>query len=115
MKLPDRSVLGFIAVPKARYSRGPAVAAVICEGQFATLLGRSRRLPRRSVEGHQNQFPPKCLSVRCGFGQGTFAWTQAEALDHIDALLAFGFVEQSGEGSERRIRISELGHRYIKD
>jgi hypothetical protein len=39
----------------------------------------------------------------------------AEALDHIDALLAFGFVEQSGEGSERRIRISELGHRYIKD
>jgi hypothetical protein len=51
------------------------------------------------------------------------AWTaagwdglpSAEARDHIDALLAFGFVEQSGEGSERRIRISEVGRCLIED
>ena len=51
------------------------------------------------------------------------AWTAAgwdglpvaEALDHIDTLLAFGFVEQSGEGSERRIRISEVGRCLIED
>jgi len=51
------------------------------------------------------------------------AWTAAgwdglpssEALDHIDALLAFGFVEQSGEDSERRIRISEAGRCLIED
>jgi len=34
-----------------------------------------------------------------------------ETLDNIDALLAFGFIEQSGEGSERRIRITEPGLR----
>src|SRR5207237_8225074 len=36
-----------------------------------------------------------------------------ETLDNIDALLAFGFIEQSGEGSERRIRITEPGLRVV--
>lgn len=35
-------------------------------------------------------------------------------VESIDALLAYGFVEQSGQGSERRIRISELGWRVLE-
>ena len=35
-------------------------------------------------------------------------------VERIDALLAYGFVEQSGQGSERRIRISELGWRVLE-
>jgi hypothetical protein len=46
------------------------------------------------------------------------AWDNApltEVLDNINALLAFGFLERSGEGSERRIRISDLGRRLLED
>lgn len=37
------------------------------------------------------------------------------AVARIDALLAFGFIEQSGEGSECRIRITEAGLRFVED
>ena len=39
----------------------------------------------------------------------------ADIFETIDALLAYGFLEQSGQGSERRIRISELGLRAVED
>ena len=32
-------------------------------------------------------------------------------VDTIEALLAYGFLEHSGQGSERRFRVSELGQR----
>ncbi len=38
-----------------------------------------------------------------------------ETLDNIDALLSFGFIEQSGSASERRLRITELGRRVAKE
>ena len=34
-----------------------------------------------------------------------------EMVDTIEALLAYGFLEHSGQGSERRFRVSELGQR----
>jgi hypothetical protein len=38
-----------------------------------------------------------------------------EIFERIDALLAYGFLEQSGQGSERRLRLSELGQRLLED
>src|SRR4029077_10468368 len=40
-------------------------------------------------------------------------WDEA-TLNNIYALLAFGFIEQSGEGSERKIQITEPGLRSPK-
>lgn len=39
----------------------------------------------------------------------------SETLDNIDALLVFGFIEQSGSASERRIRITEPGRTVAED
>ena len=37
--------------------------------------------------GHEDQFPPTSLSARCGFGQGTFAWTHGNGRDAPKAAI----------------------------
>jgi hypothetical protein len=43
------------------------------EGPFSTQPGGLSQLPRRSLEGHQERFPPPRLSAGSGFRKETIA------------------------------------------